>query len=63
VSEPEDGRVEISDVVFTADGLDALVYAEIVCRGLCGEGAYFWVRRKTSDSPWVLARRISDWVS
>ena len=63
VSDQVDGRLELSDVIFTADRLDALVYAELVCRGLCGEAAYFWMRRKTLDSPWVLAKRIGNGVS
>jgi hypothetical protein len=63
VPEGTDPRLELSEVRFGKNRLDALVYAQWMCQGLCGEGGYFWIRRNTSDSPWFLFRRVVDWMS
>jgi hypothetical protein len=57
------GFLSVSDVVFSPDQSDALVYYEVRCGGLCGVGAYVWLSRDSSGSPWTIRRRIVSWVS
>lgn len=58
-----EGWIAFSDVVFTADGLDALVYYEGRCEGLCGEGVYAWLHRDSGEKKWSIKRRVMKWVS
>ena len=57
------GWVSFSDVLVTADGLDALVYTEARCGDLCGQGSYNWLRRTGSAAPWSIMKTIVSWVS
>jgi hypothetical protein len=57
------GWLSFSEVIFGADGLDALVYYEARCGGLCGEGGFAWLHRDTLRSPWSVAKRIISWES
>jgi len=57
------GRVAFSDIVFTADETDALVYYEGRCGSLYGIGAYVWLHRNGVGSAWVIRKRIVSWVS
>jgi hypothetical protein len=57
------GWLAFSDVLFTEDGLDALVYYESRCGGLCGEGGYAWLHRDSRSSRWTIAKRIIKWMS
>jgi hypothetical protein len=52
------GWLSLSDVLFTPDGLDALVYYEAHCDSLCGETAYLWLHRRTTQGPWSINKRI-----
>lgn len=58
-----DGWLAFSEVLLTDDHLDALVYAEKHCGGLCGEGAYFWLQRDSRGASWRVARRMASWIS
>jgi hypothetical protein len=58
-----DGWVSFSDVVVTADGLDALVYTEAHCGDLCGQGSYIWLQRTGSTAPWSIKKTIVSWIS
>jgi hypothetical protein len=51
------GWLSLSDVLFTPDGLDALVYYESRCGSMCGESAYLWLHR-TNEGPWSINKRI-----
>jgi hypothetical protein len=52
------GWVSVSDVLLSADRLNALVYYDVRCGGLCGESGYMWLRRDTSSSACKIAKRI-----
>jgi hypothetical protein len=53
-----DGWLALSGGLVANDQLNALVYYEAHCEGLCGEGGYMWLRRDTLSSPWRIAKRI-----
>ena len=57
------GWVSYSDVLTTADGLDALVYTEAHCGDLCGQGSYIWLHRTEPGAPWSIAKTIVSWIS
>jgi hypothetical protein len=57
------GWLAFSAGLFADDQLNALVYYEARCGGLCGEGAYVWLRRDTPSSPWRIAKKIVAWMS
>jgi hypothetical protein len=57
------GWLAFSEGLVTRDRLNALVYYEGRCGGLCGEGGYVWLRRDTVSSPWRIARKIVSWMS
>jgi hypothetical protein len=52
------GWLSLSDVLLSADRLNALVYYDVRCGGLCGESGYMWLRRDTATSSWKIAKRI-----
>jgi len=52
------GWLSLSEVLFTPDGLDALVYYESHSDSLCGESAYLWLHRRATQSPWSINKRI-----
>ena len=52
------GWLAFSGGILTGDQLNALVYYESRCGGLCGEGGYVWLRRDTVSSPWRIAKKI-----
>ena len=52
------GLLSLSEILFTPDGLDALVYYEAHCGGLCGESAYLWLHRGATQGHWSINRRI-----
>jgi hypothetical protein len=52
-----------SDILFAPDGLNALVYYERRCGGLCGEGGYVWAQRDSAQSQWSIRQRIVSWMS
>ena len=58
-----EGWVSFSDVLVTSDSLDALVYSEASCGGLCGEGAYIWLHRKAPGSPWAIMKSVTTWIA
>jgi hypothetical protein len=53
-----EGLVSFSEVLFTLDALDALVYYEAGCGGLCGEGGYIWLHRGSAQSRWSVRKKI-----
>ena|SRR2546425_2981587 len=53
-----EGWLTFSDVLFTRDALDALVYYEARCGGLCGEGRYAWLHRDAASSSWSIRKKI-----
>ena len=57
------GYMESSPIAFTTDSLNALVYYEYRCGGLCGHGEVVWLRRQTRDAPWRIRKRIELWIS
>ena len=57
------GYLNVSDIVFSPDQNNALVYYEMRCGGLCGMGAYVWLSRDSGGSRWAIRRRIVSWVS
>jgi hypothetical protein len=57
------GWLAFSDVLVTTDQLNALVYYEARCGGLCGEGGYVWLRRDAAGSPWQISKKIVSWMS
>jgi hypothetical protein len=57
------GWLAFSDGLLAGDQLNALVYYESGCGGLCGEGGYVWLRRDTVGSPWRIAKKIVSWMS
>ena len=58
-----EGWMSFSDVLFTPDRLDALVYYEANCGGLCGEGGYAWLHRDSDQSRWLLKKKIVSWMA
>lgn len=48
----------VSEVLFTKDGLDALVWVEANCNGACGEYSYIWLHRQSQKDPWSEAGRV-----
>jgi hypothetical protein len=58
-----DGWVAFSEVLYTAEATDALVYYEGRCGGLCGEGGYIWLHRAPDQSSWSIRKKIISWVS
>lgn len=58
-----EGWITFSNVVLTRDALDALVYYEGWCEGLCGEGVFAWLRRDSPEKKWTIKRRITRWIS
>lgn len=48
--------------VLSADGLQALVYAEHHCGGGCAHGKYFWLSRKNTRDRWRVARQVLRWI-
>lgn len=57
------GWLAFSGGLFADDQLNALVYYEARCEGLCGEGGYAWLHRATILSPWRIAKKIIRWQS
>jgi hypothetical protein len=57
------GWVAFSEALATDDQLNALVYYEARCGGMCGEGGYAWLHRGTTNSPWRVAKKIISWMS
>jgi hypothetical protein len=57
------GWLAFSDVLVASDQLNALVYYEARCGGLCGEGGYVWLRRDAAGSPWRISKKIVSWMS
>ena len=57
------GWLAFSDPLLAGDHLNALVYYEARCGGLCGEGGYAWLRRDAVGAPWRIAKRIVRWMS
>ena len=57
------GWLALSEVIYTVDGRDALVYYEARCGGLCGEGGYVWARRAADTDQWRLGRKVISWLS
>ena len=58
-----EGWLAFSDGLLSADRLNALLYYEAHCGGLCGEGGYVWLRRDTVSSPWRISKKIVSWMS
>ena len=52
------GWLSFSVGLVSDDQLDALVYYQVQCGGLCGEGGYVWLRRDAVSSPWRIAKKI-----
>ena len=52
------GWISFSDVILSREGLDALVYYEAQCGGLCAEAGYAWVHRDTRQSRWSVRLRV-----
>lgn len=57
------GWLAFSDALLARDQLNALVYYEAQCGGLCGEGGFVWLRRDAVSSPWRLVKKIVSWMS
>ena len=49
--------------VLSADGLQALIYAEAHCGSLCGYGKYFWLSRRDTRDKWRITSQILSWIS
>lgn len=58
-----DGWIALSDVLFASNQLDAVVYYEARCPGLCGEGGYVWFHRDSVSKGWSIKRKIVSWMS
>ena len=58
-----EGWLSFSEVLFTPDVLDALVYYERRCGSLCGEGGYAWLHRDSTDSRWSIKKTVIRWKS
>ena len=52
------GWLAFSDPVLDSAGLEALVYYEAECGGLCGETGYAWLHRDSLQSDWTLEKKI-----
>jgi len=52
------GWMSFSDVLFSDDGLEALVYYSAACGSLCGEAGYAWLHRDSAQSRWSLKKKI-----
>jgi hypothetical protein len=52
-----------SPVVFSADSVDALVYLEYHCGGLCGGGDLYWLTRTGNGRGWRVQKKVMFWVS
>lgn len=59
----QSGYFGLSPVAFSSDSLDALVYYEYHCGGLCGSGAAAWLHRGTITEPWYVRKTLPFWVS
>jgi hypothetical protein len=57
------GYIAFSDALFATDRVNAVVYYEARCGGLCGEGGYAWLRRDAVGSPWRVVKKIVRWMS
>lgn len=57
-----DGCERLSPVAFSADSTEAMVYREVHCGGLCGDGTLYWLRR-SSDGRWSVIGSLMFWVS
>jgi hypothetical protein len=57
------GYVSYSPVLATSDGMDAMVYAEAGCGGLCGEGVYHWLHRPSLGAAWSIMKSITSWIA
>ena len=55
--------IAFSSVLYTREGLDALVYYDAVCGGLCAEAGYAWLHRGNHQGPWRLAKKVVRRVS
>jgi hypothetical protein len=55
--------IALSSVLYTREGLDALVYYGANCGGLCAEAGYAWLRRANHQALWQLSKRIVRRVS
>jgi hypothetical protein len=49
--------------VLSADGLQALIYAEHHCGTVCGHGKYFWLSRSDTSDKWRISRQVLKWIS
>jgi hypothetical protein len=58
-----DKWLSVSEVLLTDDALEALVYYETRCGGLCGEGGYAWLHRDLVQSRWLMRKKIIRWKS
>lgn len=54
--------LRFTPVAFSADTLDALVYYEYYCGGLCGGGNVVWFRRQ-SNGRWQVQKIVAFWIS
>ena len=52
-----DGWLSLSEVLFTNNRLDALVYYDARYGGH-GDSGYVWLHRETTQSRWAVAKRI-----
>ncbi len=58
------GKVSVfsfSRVVFNLSQTEALVYADFSCGELCGNGCWYWLKKK--DGKWVIFNTFETWVS
>ena len=56
------GFLRVSPVALSADSLDALVYYELRCGGLCGTGEALWISRRGTNR-WHVRKRFHFWSS
>lgn len=54
--------LRFSPVAFSRDSLDAMVYYEYHCGGLCGGGDAVWLTRR-DDQRWRVRKVVEFWVS
>lgn len=54
--------LRFSPVAFSSDSLDAMVYYEYYCGGLCGGGNAVWLTRR-DDHTWRVRKVVGLWVS
>jgi hypothetical protein len=52
-----------SRLVLSADGLQALVYAEHHCGGGCAHGNYVWLSRRDTRDRWRVTRQVVNWIA